>query len=203
MRCGVLDFTELTSVDAVIAYVKTFGVMAPLVAFGLFVVQAALPVFPYIILAAAGGILFGFKMGFLLSWSGALVGATLAYWVCRLLAAEWAERKLKQRFGYDVNRTDGRLAFWSIVLARIVPVIPTPIINAVAAVGGVSFWNFFFSSAIGKIPSAVLYTGLGLALFRTRDVKLALIIIAAIIALAVGGRYFAKDRFFKTPSRHP
>ena len=197
-----MELTDLNTIDAGIDYVRTFGVMAPLVAFGLFVVQAALPVFPYIILAAAGGILFGFKLGFLLSWSGALAGATIAYWVCRLLAADWAERKLKQRFGYDVNRTDGWLAFWSIVVARIVPVIPTPIINAAAAVGGVSFWNFFFSSAIGKIPSAVLYTGLGLALFRTRDIKLALIIIAAIIALAVAGRYYAKERFFKTPSQH-
>ena len=43
-----MDFAELSSIDAVIAYVRTFGVMAPMVAFGLFVVQAALPVFPYI-----------------------------------------------------------------------------------------------------------------------------------------------------------
>lgn len=197
-----MEIAEFADVHAVIAYVKTFGVMAPLVAFGLFVVQAALPVFPYIILAAAGGLLFGFKMGFLLSWSGALAGATLAYWVCRLLAAEWAERKIKQRFGYDISRTDGWMAFWSIVVARIVPVIPTPAINAAAAVGGVSFWNFFFSSAIGKIPSAVLYTGLGLALYKTQDIKLALIILGAVLTLAIIGRYYAKDRFFKTTSRH-
>lgn len=197
-----VEIAEFADVHAVIAYVKTFGVMAPLVAFGLFVVQAALPVFPYIILAAAGGLLFGFKMGFLLSWSGALAGATLAYWVCRLLAAEWAERKIKQRFGYDISRTDGWMAFWSIVVARIVPVIPTPAINAAAAVGGVSFWNFFFSSAIGKIPSAVLYTGLGLALYKTQDIKLALIILGAVLTLAIIGRYYAKDRFFKTTSRH-
>ena len=195
-----MDLTELTTVDTVIAYVRTFGVMAPMGAVGLFVVQAALPVFHYIILAAAGGLLFGFKMGFLISWSGALAGATVAYWVFRLLGAEWAERKLKMRFGYDVTRTNGHLAFWGIVVARIVPVIPTPIINAVAAIGGVSFWNFFFSSAIGKIPSAVLYTGLGLALFKTQDIKVTLLIIAVIIALAVGGRYLAKDRIFKIPS---
>lgn len=197
-----MEFAELSSIDAVIAYVRTFGVMAPMVAFGLFVVQAALPVFPYIILAAAGGLLFGFKVGFLISWSGALAGATIAYWVFRLLGADWAESKLKMRFGWDVNRTNGHLAFWGIVVARIVPVIPTPIINAIAAVGGVSFWNFFFSSAIGKIPSAVLYTGLGLALFKSQDIKLTLFIIAIIIALAVAGRYLAKDRIFKLPSRN-
>lgn len=192
----------MDTVNSVIAYVETFGIMAPLVAFGLFVVQAALPVFPYIILAAAGGLLFGFKVGFVISWLGALAGATLAYWICRLVAAEWAEHKLRQKFGYDVQRTDAGLAFWSIVVARIIPVVPTPLINVMAAVGGVSFWNFFFSSAIGKIPSAVLYTGLGLALFRTRDIKLVLIILGVVIALAVVGRYYARDRFFnKLPSR--
>lgn len=197
-----MDITQMDTVNTVIAYVDTFGILAPLVAFALFVVQAALPVFPYIILAAAGGLLFGFKMGFVISWLGALAGATLAYWICRLVAAEWAEHKLRQKFGYDVQRTDAGLAFWSIVVARIVPVVPTPLINVAAAVGGVSFWNFFFSSAIGKIPSAVLYTGLGLALFRTRDIKLVLIILGVMIALAVVGRYYARGRFFnKLPSR--
>lgn len=196
-----MDVAQFANINYVTSYIKTFGVLAPLVAFGLFVVQAALPVFPYIILAAAGGLLFGFKLGFLLSWSGALFGATLAYWICRWLGAEWAGIRIKQRFGYDIKKTDSGLAFWSIVVARIIPVVPTPFINAVAAVGGVSFWNFFFSSAIGKIPSAVLYTGLGLALFKTQDIKLALIILGTILALMVVGRYYAKDRFFKMPGR--
>ncbi len=45
------------------SYVQHFGAWAPAVAFLLFIIQAALPVFPYIILAAAGGMLFGLKTG--------------------------------------------------------------------------------------------------------------------------------------------
>jgi len=188
------------SVSMVISYVRDFGILAPLVAFVLFVAQAALPVFPYVILAAAGGLLFGFKLGFLLSWLGALTGACLAYWLCKWLGGEWANRKIKERWDYDVKQVNGEMAFWTIVLARIVPVIPTPIINVAAALGGVPFWNFFFSSAIGKIPSAVLYTGLGICLFQTRDIKLTLVIIGAIVALVAVGRYMTKKGRFNLQS---
>ena len=188
------------SVSMVISYVRDFGILAPLVAFVLFVAQAALPVFPYVILAAAGGLLFGFKMGFLLSWLGALVGACLAYWICKLVGGEWAARKINDSWSYDVKQVNGEMAFWTIVLARIVPVVPTPIINVAAALGGVPFWNFFFSSAIGKIPSAVLYTGLGICLFQTRDIKLTLAIIGAIVALVAVGRYMTKKGRFNLQS---
>ncbi|MBO8159654.1 TVP38/TMEM64 family protein [Thermosyntropha sp.] len=186
--------TTLKDMAAVTSYMKNFGMWAPLIAFMLFTVQAALPVFPYIILASAGGILFGFKTGFLLAWSGALVGACIAYWISRYLGADWVIEQVKVRFGYDLREMDQSMAFWSIVLARVIPVIPTPVINVAAAVGGVPFWTFFFSSAIGKIPTAILYTGLGICLFNTRDIKLALIILGAIAGLAVAGKLIKNNK---------
>ena len=83
-----MDIQIFNSLYLMSSYLKEFGFLAPFVAFGLFVLQAAVPVFPYIILAAAGGLIFGFKMGFLLSWIGALVGACVAYWICRYAASK-------------------------------------------------------------------------------------------------------------------
>lgn len=176
------------------AYLKEFGFLAPFVAFGLFIIQAALPIFPYIILAAAGGLLFGWKMGFFLAWLGALAGACLAFWIFRYSSADWAQRVIKRRFNYDIGKIDTGMAFWSILLARIIPVIPTPAINAAAALTGVSFWNFFFSSALGKIPTAILYTGLGISLFKYKDIKLTLILLGATISLAAIGHYYSRKR---------
>lgn len=181
------------------SYIKTFGVLAPLVAFFLFALQAAVPVFPYIILAAAGGMLFGLKWGFLLSWLGALAGACLAFGLCRLLGGEWARKTIKHRLGYDVRAIDTEIAFWSILIARLIPVIPTPAINVAAALSEVPFWNFFFSSALGKIPTAILYTGLGIYLFKAQDIKEALLIIAGVLIALAGIRYFVRQRvhFFR------
>ncbi|MDD2585069.1 MAG: VTT domain-containing protein [Syntrophomonadaceae bacterium] len=193
-----MDFFENVSslsISMVCSYIKTFGLLAPAVAFVLFVVQAAVPIFPYIVLAAAGGLLFGFKTGFLLSWLGALMGACLAYWLCRWVDNNRLTSWMQKRFHYNVKKVDSEIAFWTIIIARIIPIVPTPIINVAAAFSGVPFWNFFLSSAIGKIPSAILYTGLGICLFQTRDIKLTLTILGFILALVLVGRLATRKQF--------
>ncbi len=191
-----MEFVQnLNNFSMVSSYINSFGILAPAVAFLLFVLQAALPVFPYIILASVGGFLFGFKVGAFLAWSGALVGASLAYWFSRYFLTDHMINFIERKFNYSVSEVNGELAFWTIVITRIVPVIPTPIINVVAALSGVKFWNFLFSSALGKIPSAVLYTGLGIYLFNSSDIKLTLLIIAAILIFLILARYLAKNKF--------
>jgi uncharacterized membrane protein YdjX (TVP38/TMEM64 family) len=177
----------------VIAYVNQFGAFAPLVFFLLFVAQAMLPVFPYVILAAAGGFLFGFQQGVLLSWSGALTGASLAYWLCRWFGIGNFLNKYYLRSGYDPRKLSPGAAFWTITIFRIIPVVPTPLINMGAALGRVSFPTFLLASALGKIPTAVLYTGLGLALFQARDVKTILFIIAAGLSVMILARFAANQ----------
>jgi len=64
-------------------YIRSFGYFAPTVAIILFVIQAAVPIFPYAVLVAASVILFGAKIGFLLSMLGAMLGSILCYWACQ------------------------------------------------------------------------------------------------------------------------
>lgn len=192
-----MDFLQaLDNFNAAVitSYVRNFGILAPLVAFILFTLQAALPVFPYLVLAAAAGMLFGFKMGIILSWSGALAGACLAYGICRLVGSEWPNNFLIKHLGYDARALNREMAFWSILIARIIPIVPTPVINVAAAISEVPFWNFFFSSALGKLPTAILYTGLGICLFNAKDIKLVLLILAAFLLLVVTLRYWYRDR---------
>ncbi len=107
-----------------------------------------------------------------------MTGACLCYWVCRLLGHSPLSQWLYSRYGYDVDNHNPWVAFWTIMISRVMPFVPTPFINIAAALGGVSFGNFFLASAIGKIPTALLYTGLGLALFNARDIDTILLIIA-------------------------
>ncbi|MEN6350217.1 MAG: TVP38/TMEM64 family protein [Syntrophomonas sp.] len=193
-----MDLGRFNDISQLSNYISSYGVLAPAIAYILFVVQAIFPVFPYVILAAAGGLLFGFKLGFALSWAGALTGACIAFWGCRLVGSDWVIKKFQAHFDFDISGMDPKLAFWTIIIARIIPVVPTPLINAAAALSGVAFWNFFFSSAIGKIPTALLYTGLGHSIFKIKDVKLSLSLLGIAIILVVAGRYVKQHKILRT-----
>lgn len=192
----------LEGVPELVQYIRGLGLIAPIFTFVLFAVQAALPIFPYILLAAAGGIIFGFKLGLFLAWSGALAGACLAYWICRIIGYQRLSDYLERRWQYSIPDLNPSASFWTIVAARVIPIIPTPLINLVAAVSGVPFWTFFASSAIGKIPTAVLYTGLGLAFFSVKDIETILYLLGGLILLVALLRYLAR-RYTRYLMRSP
>ncbi|NMA51619.1 MAG: TVP38/TMEM64 family protein [Peptococcaceae bacterium] len=192
---------DLNNYQHMVIYINQFGLLAPGAAFFLFALQAFLPIVPYAVLAAAAGFLFGFKQGVILAWSGALTGASLTYWLCRRFGINSFFFKYYERYSYDLSKISPGSAFWTIIIARVIPVIPTPLINIGAALGGVSFPTFLAASALGKLPTAFLYTGLGLALFQAQDVQTILLITAGVLALILLLKYAAgrwlQPKFYK------
>ena len=186
---------EKATVETAIKYITSFQALAPLVTLGLFFIQAVLPVFPYMILAGAAGMVFGFWKGFVLAWVGALAGACSAFWVSRWLGKEWFVGRINERYHLDLESVDPRYGFWMILIARIFPVVPTPFINVAAGVGGVRFSVFALSSALGKIPTAVIYTAIGYNLYRTRDLTQALVLIGFILIVSYFGINHFRHRF--------
>jgi len=175
---------------------RSLGGVAPVALFSGLMVQAVLPVFPYIILAALAGAMLGFKGGLLLAWSGAVAGSCICYGICKAAGADWARQKIRARFHYDVRDIKPETAFWTIAVALCIPLVPSPVVNAAAGLSGISFRTFLLSVGIGKIPTAVLYTGLGVSLFGLRDTRLTLLIICAIIVMLALGRYLGKNKGF-------
>lgn len=186
---------DFTSINAAVDYLRGFGIIAPLVAFILFFIQAALPVFPYVILAGAAGMIFGFWEGFFLSWAGALAGACFAFYVVRLTGWDWLHERLTRWFKYDLREVTPFLGFWGIVIARIFPVVPTPLINFVGGISGISAWIFILASAIGKIPTAFLYTGLGNHMITSEDIYTTLALLVAIFVIGYAGMLIIQRRY--------
>jgi uncharacterized membrane protein YdjX (TVP38/TMEM64 family) len=173
-------------------YIRSFGYLAPMAAFLLFVIQAALPIFPYAILVAAAVILFGAQSGFLLALLGALLGSVLSYWGCRVWGAEWFNRCLLRRWGYDNSQIDSGIAFGGIVLAHLVQVVPNSVISLAAAVSGVTPASFAISTMVGLIPATVVYTGLGWWLYQINDAHIILHILAIIGIILVAAKILLK-----------
>jgi len=177
-----------------VEYIRSFGYLAPAVALILFIMQAAVPIFPYAVLVATCVILFGFKIGFLLSILGATLGSTICYWICRQFGSEWFNRKILSRCGYDTNKINSGTAFWGIVLAHQVPVFPSAMIATIAALSQVSWGSFVVSTALGLIPTTMVYTGLGLFIFRVHDTHKILLILPIILLALFLAKYLIKKK---------
>lgn len=193
----IFGLSHFVNIESTVNFIRGFGLLAPGVAFLLFTLHAIAPVFPYFILAGAAGVVFGFWEGAALAWSGALTGACCAFLLTRALGWEWLYKHLNRRYGLEVKRINPHLSFWAILLARIFPVVPTPLINTVSAVSGVSFGIFFLASALGKLPTALVYSGLGSHLYKSRDLA-GTVVMLGIVFLAgwVGMKVVRQKGYF-------
>lgn len=149
-----------------VQYVSQFGLWAPLVAFVLFTIQAMFPVVPYLIIAAVSGMLFGFKMGSFLAWAGALTGACLTYWLIKRLGYKSFLKWFYHSRGYDLRRLNPSVAFWTLVIARIIPVVPTPMINAGADPGRCILFDLPVLLGYWQDPYGGPIYGIGLSCFQ-------------------------------------
>lgn len=185
---------DFNSIESAVVYLHSFGVYGPLVAFILFFIQAVAPIIPYIIIAAAAGMIFGNFPGFLLAYLGALGGACFVYWLTKLLGGNLLVNKIRDKYEFDLTNVNKKHIFWVLLISRIFPLVPTPIINVGSGLGGVSFGIFFMSSALGKLPWAIIYVVLGNYLLKSKDIINTLMIICLLLIVSVVGIYCYRDK---------
>ncbi|MCP4661111.1 MAG: TVP38/TMEM64 family protein [bacterium] len=128
---------------------------SPLLLIALYAVVSpmGLPVSPLLL---GGGAVFGFVSGSLYNMIGLLVGATLSYFVAKLLGRDFivhiAGRRLQR-----VERLFQRHGFWPLVQTRFLP-IPFSVVNYGAALAGITPPRFLLATAVGLIPATVMHT---------------------------------------------
>lgn len=124
-----------------------------------YAVLALLPA-PKGVLTALGGVLYGVWLGALLAWTGAMLGAAVAFGLGRLLGREAVDRLLRGRLA----RVDALLSvhgFRAVVAVRLVPVLPFTAINYAAGLTGVRRRDYLAGSALGMVPGSLAYAALG------------------------------------------
>lgn len=132
---------------------------APLVMAGV----AVLPI-PAEAPAMLNGALFGPVAGTLITWTGALAGAWISFEIARALGRPIASRIVPAR---ALDRTDALVdqAGWSgLLVLRLLPVVAFTAINWGAGLTSVSRWRFLWTTALGIVPGAILFTASGSAM---------------------------------------
>ncbi|MFS0723045.1 TVP38/TMEM64 family protein [Paenibacillus sp. 1P07SE] len=152
---------------------------------------ALFPVIPYPLIGGILGATFGSQLGAVYTWIGSSAASILMFVMVRWLFFDWGQRMLHQvSLIGRITAMFERSAFIFILSVRLIPFIPSVLVNIYCAVSKVGFWPYSIASSLGKIPSMVLFALLGSQLLADpRSIIVTLAVYGAFIGLVYVG-YF-------------
>jgi uncharacterized membrane protein YdjX (TVP38/TMEM64 family) len=156
---GQFDATMLA--DRLQLWLGQFGVVAPLVFMLLYAVATVFS-FPGSLLTLAGGAIFGPLWGTFYNLTGATLGATLAFFIARYLAADWVEQKSGGRVKQLKEGVESE-GWRFVAFVRLVPLFPFNLLNYALGLTRIRLSHYVITSYICMLPGAIAYTYIGYA----------------------------------------
>ncbi|GAB7387839.1 hypothetical protein BSNK01_16760 [Bacillaceae bacterium] len=166
-------------------YLLSFGPLAAIVSALLMIFQSLVAPLPAFVITFSNGLLFGWAWGAVLSWSSAMAGAVVCFYVAKFFGRPVVEKLVSRT---ALEWWDGffqRYGKHSIFLARLIPVVSFDFVSYAAGVTSIPFWHFFWATGLGQLPATLLYSYLGQT--ATGTVQILFLLFTIVIALAVIG----------------
>ena len=140
-------------------YVNSFGKLAPIIYIIIFAL-VPLTLFPDSIIAIAGGLIFGLVKGYIYTAIGAILGATLSFYISRKLGRNFVKKLAKEKLD-NVEEMINSNGFFIIFMLRLIPLFPFDIISYGAGLTSVKYKDFILATFLGTIPGILVFTNIG------------------------------------------
>lgn len=178
--------------ESVTSFIESAGVWAYILA-PLFMVAVAILPIPAEIPAMLNGLVFGSVTGTIITWSGALLGAVVSRELSRRFGRPLAQRLLSTRIMAQLDRVTISASWPALLVLRLVPVVAFTALNWAAGLTPLKRWTFVWTTALGIIPGALLFTisGTGLGWFYRTNHDLAFVV----LLLAMGTAWITVTRY--------
>ena len=156
-----LAILSMGDVQALKAYILSFGIWAPVASGVLMVLQAIIAPLPAFLITLANGTLFGVFWGGLLSWSTALAAALICFFIGQGLGRPVVERLVGQAGIQLADRFFRNYGKYAVFIARLIPIVPFDPISYGAGLTRMSVLDFTVATGLGMIPAVLVYSWLG------------------------------------------
>jgi uncharacterized membrane protein YdjX (TVP38/TMEM64 family) len=149
--------------EALLAWVRQVGVLAPLVYMVVYAVAVAFSLPIGAVMTITGGFLFGAVWGTLYTVIGATIGATVLFLIAKTAIGDFLRAKAgpwlqKMEAGFQEN------ALSYLLILRLVPLFPFFVVNLAPAFLGVAVSTYVIGTFIGIIPGTFAYASAGAGL---------------------------------------
>ncbi len=129
---------------------------------------ATIPVVPYTLFAGIMGAKYGIWIGLLINWWGGVTASLIYFLSSRYLFADYFRTYIQKFDGiHKFNGLIEKNAFITILFARMVPIVPPPVVNIYSGLTKMSFLVYLTASAIGKVPPMFMFAFGGSQLFSS------------------------------------
>lgn len=198
---GIMATADIdAAIAALIDYLRSFGIWAPVVSAALMVLQSVAAPIPAFLLTFANGMLFGWFWGAALSWSSAMAGAALCFGLARVLGRPAVERLAGGSAVLTAtDRFFDHFGLHSILVARLLPFVSFDVVSYAAGLTPMRFSRFLIATGIGQLPATLLYSWLGQsvsgglrAVFWGFSIAAALAVLSVAIAPVLRRRFAAE-----------
>ena len=162
-----LDFSQYLSLEHIkeqqtnfLEFYKENTLLAMGAFTGVYIVSTALSLPGAVLLTLLGGALFGLLVGTILVSFSSSIGATLAFFVSRLLLRDWVQNKFcsyLKSFNDGVQKDGGFYLF----TLRLIPAVPFFVINLVMGLTPMKAITFYGVSQLGMLAGTVVFVNAG------------------------------------------
>lgn len=180
---------ELLTLENVLDVLHEYKSFGPLPGFFLVVLEAFLPFLPLIVIVMANAAAFGLWYGFLISWTGTVVGASIVFFIVKKLRnRQWIKNFLQKEKVKSTMSWIERHGFGPIFLLFCFPFTPSFLINVVAGLSKMKYHTFFLALVAGKMVMifTISYIGYDIVSFIREPIKTAITLTIMFILWYIG-----------------
>lgn len=203
-----LSFVEIKERrEELLTWLAHYPILMPLTFIAIYIVTITLSLPGGAVLSLIGGFLFGVPLGTIYVLIGATIGATLIFLAARTALGNLLKNRAspflsKMKRGFDKNPAS------YLLFLRLIPIFPFSLVNLAPAFFNVKTRTYIWTTVVGIIPGAYVFTqtgkGLG-AIFEAGDafsfeavfnleIKIALVVLALFALLPIFIKRLRRDR---------
>lgn len=153
----------LSSLDleSIKQYILSFGIWAPIISFLLMLLQSVAAPLPAFLITFANAALFGWVWGAILSWSSAMAGAALCFFIAKFLGRDVVEKLTSKMAINSIDEFFDKYGKYTILVCRLLPFMSFDIVSYAAGLTSMKFMPFFIATGLGQLPATIVYSYVG------------------------------------------
>ena len=154
-------FLLLGDQDSVVSFLQKYGLWGPIILSIILAVQVFLAVIPGHAFIVAGGFVYGWAVGFLITQISTVFASQVAFALTRTYGRPLVDRLAPPNMIDHWNSLAKKQGIFFFVIAFILPIFPNDLMCFIAGLSAISHRKFFVANFFGRLPCAIFVTLIG------------------------------------------